>query len=111
MRGRLARSGSRPEGKRCRRLALGILAASLAAITAACCVAATAGAVIVQLPGRTISYLPVRRSREKNSTASKGPLVYHGGPVMSSNTNYTLYWDPSGAPDYPAGYQAGIDRY
>jgi hypothetical protein len=39
-------------------------------------------------------------------------LLYHkGGPVMPSNTNYTLYWDPSGAPEYPAGYQAGIDRY
>ena len=30
---------------------------------------------------------------------------------MPSNTNYGLYWDPAGAPSYPAGYEAGIDRY
>jgi hypothetical protein len=39
------------------------------------------------------------------------PLEYHGGPVMTSNTNYALYWDPLGAPSYPAGYQAGLNRY
>ena len=31
---------------------------------------------------------------------------------MPSNTNYTLYWDPSGAPSpYPSGYQSGIDTF
>jgi IPT/TIG domain len=43
--------------------------------------------------------------------AAKQQIGYHGGPIMPSNTNYALYWDPSGAPEYPAGYQSGIDRY
>ncbi|HTA33621.1 MAG TPA: IPT/TIG domain-containing protein [Solirubrobacteraceae bacterium] len=30
---------------------------------------------------------------------------------MPSNTDYALYWDPSGAPEYPAGYESGLDKY
>jgi hypothetical protein len=30
---------------------------------------------------------------------------------MASNTNYALYWDPAGAAEYPAGYQAVIDGW
>ena len=30
---------------------------------------------------------------------------------MPANTNYSIYWDPGGAPEYPSGYEAGIDRY
>jgi hypothetical protein len=30
---------------------------------------------------------------------------------MASNTNFALYWDPAGAPAYPAGYRSGIDEY
>jgi hypothetical protein len=30
---------------------------------------------------------------------------------MPSNTNYPLYWDPSGASAYPSGYESGLDRY
>lgn len=43
--------------------------------------------------------------------ASSGPLEYHGGPIMPSNTNYTIYWDPAGAPAYPTGYESGINTY
>jgi hypothetical protein len=38
-------------------------------------------------------------------------LDYNGGPVMPSNTNYTIYWQPSGAPAYPAGYETGVNEY
>ncbi len=39
-------------------------------------------------------------------------LVYHdGGPVMPSNTNYAIFWDPSGGAAFPAGYQAGLERW
>jgi hypothetical protein len=30
---------------------------------------------------------------------------------MSYNTDYALYWAPAGAPEYPAGYEAGINRW
>jgi IPT/TIG domain len=74
--------------------------------------AAGASALIVRLPGRTLSYLPSARANKNASSPKKnGPVEYHGGPVMTSNTNYALYWDPSGPPEYPAGYQAGLNKY
>jgi hypothetical protein len=30
---------------------------------------------------------------------------------MPSNTNYVIYWSPSGPSSYPAGYQAGVNQY
>lgn len=82
-----------------------------------------ASAVITQVGPTTLSYQPlqgaarpVKAPAKKRATRSgRGARVqaleYHGGPVMSSNTNYALYWDPAGAPAYPAGYEAGINRY
>lgn len=72
---------------------------------------ATAAAVIVHLPGETLSYLPVHGAKVLNAKSSKAPLAYHGGPVMSTNFNYTIYWSPTGASAYPAGYEAGVNRY
>jgi hypothetical protein len=89
--------------------------------------AAGASALVVQLPTRKISYQPVpgrtvtplakargRRNSGKgaNPNANSSLLLYHeGGQVMPANTNYALYWAPGGSSEYPAGYQAGIDRY
>jgi len=42
---------------------------------------------------------------------SKKVLEYNGGPVMPSNTNYAIYWDPSGGGAFPAGYMTGIDKW
>jgi IPT/TIG domain len=75
---------------------------------------ANAGAVIVHVRGRTLSYQPVPGSSSQIAAASPQvnmPLEYHGGPVMSSNTNSPLYWDPSGGPSYPAGYETGLNSY
>jgi hypothetical protein len=85
----------------------------------------TASALIVNLPGRAVSYEPVKggagavkggagavkRSSAKKPPVKGTPVEYHGGPVMSSNTNYALYWDPTGGPEYPAGYESGLNRY
>ncbi len=57
---------------------------------------------------------PAKQEAKEGSgspAAVKKPMAYHGGPIMSSNTNYALYWDPTGGPEYPAGYQSGINRY
>ncbi len=71
-----------------------------------------ADALIVPSHSGKVSYLPVPAAASQIKAASgKRPVEYHGGPVMPSNTNYGLYWDPAGAPLYPAGYEAGIDRY
>jgi hypothetical protein len=77
--------------------------------------AADASAVIVHVRGKALSYVPLTASTEGARPSAKpahgSPLEYHGGPVMPSNTNYPLYWDPSGAPEYPSGYESGLDRY
>ena len=75
-----------------------------------------ASALIVQLPnGKTVSIQPRRGHLPSglgasglNSTAN---LIYHGGPVMSSNSNYAFYWAPSGSPAYPAEYQSGVNQF
>jgi phosphodiesterase/alkaline phosphatase D-like protein len=79
---------------------------------------ATASAVIVHLTnGKRLSYQPLAGT----AAAAAGPfapfdllfkdLEYSGGPVMASNTNYAVYWAPSGAPAYPSDYQPGLNRY
>jgi PKD repeat protein len=90
------------------------LAATLAAaVLLLALIPAGAGAVIVHLrSGRTLSFLPLRQHRAlRPLDALFSNLDYNGGPVMPSNTNYMVYWRPSGAEKYPAGYQEGINRY
>ncbi len=72
---------------------------------------ASASGVIVHLPAGRLSYLPVHRTKALSANSSKTPVSYHGGPVMSSNSNYTIYWSPAGASAYPAGYETGVNRY
>jgi hypothetical protein len=93
-----------------------IAIAALPAILLLVLGASSAPAVIVQLEsGKTISYQPLHPPAGL-SALSVAPLTlsnltYHGGPVMTSNTNYTFYWSPSGSSAYPAGYEEGVDRY
>jgi PKD domain/IPT/TIG domain len=97
----------------------GLLVALLSLITLALS-AARASAVLVQVEGtRTLSYQPLRGAKlategeqlTKPFDAFFSNLDYNGGPVMPANTNYTFYWDPAGAPAYPAEYQSGINEY
>jgi hypothetical protein len=79
----------------------------------------SASAKIVRLAhGSTVSYMPLRGAQSVLGEPLNQPLDayfsnvdYNGGPVMASNTNYAFYWDPAGAPAYPAEYQLGIDQY
>jgi PKD repeat protein len=82
--------------------------------------ASSASAILVNVEGsRTLSYQPLRGAQvaaegqqlAKPFDAFFSNLDYNGGPVMPSNTNYTIYWDPAGAPAYPAEYQSGINEY
>jgi PKD repeat protein len=79
-----------------------------------------ATAVIVHLRGgATISYQRAPGARTGFAQGTMGSrfdaalsnLDYNGGPVMPSNTNYAVYWDPAGAPSYPGDYQPGIDQF
>jgi PKD repeat protein len=38
-------------------------------------------------------------------------LDYNGGPIMTSSTNYVVYWRPSTAAAYPADFKSGVNTY
>lgn len=83
--------------------------------------ASTAGALVVHLNGHNVSILPTPAAAtgafaaQPFAAAGKRPprngVQYNGGPLMPSNTNYTLYWAPLGSPAYPSGYQTGVNRF
>ena len=98
-----------------RRLLRVLPAVALAAALLAVC-APSASAILAHLrSGRALSYMPTHRTARRATQrfdALFTNLDYNGGPVMASNTNYTIYWDPSGAPEpYATGYKAGVNRY
>jgi hypothetical protein len=91
-----------------RRVGLAAFAASALLVAGA----ANASALLLHLPnGNTISVQPSRGAAAGSITSSTARLEYHGGPIMPSNTNYTLYWAPASAPPYPAEYKSGINQY
>ena len=45
-----------------------------------------------------------------NSAPASGSLYYNGGPVMTTNSVYAIYWQPSGY-QFPAGYADNINGY
>ncbi len=102
------RRGGIPNG---RVLALALFATAILLAAGA----SSASAVIVKLSsGRTVSYQPLKGVGAQSLLQpfiSTENLAYHGGPVMTSNTNYAFYWAPSGSPAYPTGYQTGVDKY
>jgi len=104
-------------GRRRRGGSATVAAAALLAATAVCALCALtapgAWAAIAALPdGRTLSYQPLRGSGGiAPLDAFFSNLDYNGGPVMASNTNYAVYWSPSGASAYPVGYQPGVNQY
>ncbi|HUH81001.1 MAG TPA: IPT/TIG domain-containing protein [Solirubrobacteraceae bacterium] len=87
---------------------------SLLALVACSILTAGASAIVLQLPEGRVGYQPPRGqsgAHTKQKSASSKTLTYHGGPVMTSNTNFPLYWAPAGEGAYPAGYISGIDRW
>jgi|GEM_PF-593842 len=91
-----------------------VLSVALAVVAIALAGASAASAIVIHISqGRTLSYSAV-----PGTPAPPSPfdltfhnLDYNGGPVMSSNTNYTFYWAPGGSSAYPADYQPGLNRF
>jgi hypothetical protein len=103
-----------------RAVLLALLSATLLGIAAA-----SASAVIVRLSnGHRISFQPLPGELRTagtpakpatpaagRATRSRLPLEYHGGPVMPSNVNIPIYWDPTGGSSFPSEYQSKINTY
>lgn len=89
-----------------------VLATALSALTAS-----PASAIVVRLAnGKQISYEAVRGSTGPSQFDDFFTNVdYSGGPVMPSNANYVIAWEPSGY--YPGGhpfqanYLIGVDQF
>ena len=45
-----------------------------------------------------------------NSAPTSGSLYYNGGPVMTTSTVYTIFWQPAGY-QLPSGYAANMNQY
>ncbi len=46
------------------------------------------------------------------ATYGSGKLMNHGGPTMTTNTTYAIYWNPSNdATALPSGYDTLVNRY
>jgi hypothetical protein len=66
----------------------------------------TARAAGPTLPSRIGGIVPTVGRQVQGS----GDLINHGGPVMTTNKAYAIYWVPSGA-SMPAGYQSTINQF
>ncbi len=79
--------------------------------------AAPAGAVVANTAGGRVSYLPLNEGAAEGvaplpNTVPNGepPLIYHGGPVMHSQTSYAIFWAPSGYA-FPSGYANAVTSF
>jgi hypothetical protein len=84
---------------------------------------ATASATVLHLAnGTSVGYQPVQGAGpvQPNGSANpfneaeeqaKFPLLFHGGPVMTSNSNYVILWAPKKGPKYAPKYTSGIAKY
>ena len=82
--------------------------------------ASSAQALVVTSEGHPVSYEPLLKgsgAAGPNARTQAKPLAKKGlenpkhGPVMPSNTNYVIYWDPPGGTTFPAGYETGINTF
>jgi hypothetical protein len=86
----------------------------LLAVSACLTAAGQASALVLREPGLVVGYEPPdghSGAQTKSASAESKLVTYFGGPVMTSNTNYPLYWAPAGEAAYPAGYISGIDGW
>jgi hypothetical protein len=63
--------------------------------------------------GQILGMIPpvsVSSGQVTNSAPASGSLYYNGGPVMTTNTAYAIYWQPPGY-QFPSGYTANINQY
>ena len=87
--------------------------ATLAALTLLALMAALAGTAAArsaQGHGPIRGIVPSRGSSTSSTAGTASNLIFHGGPVLSGNTAYAVYWS---TPTYPisSSYQTLINRY
>jgi hypothetical protein len=92
---------------RYRRVGLVVLAACMALVTS------TAGAVVTRTPnGHRLSLMfrPGTRAGRPSSSTTGGVLINHGGPALTAEKPYLIFWTPSHASKL-SGSEALLTRY
>jgi PKD repeat protein len=92
-----------------------VLVGSATAAIALSGVVATPSAAAASTP-RTVahaaSYVPLRGAvKHLPFDTVFGNVDYNGGPVMPSNTDYIVFWSPSGLGAYGPEYVSGLEQY
>src|SRR5438105_11849363 len=64
------------------------------------------GSIFGMIPPASVS----NNGAISNSAPASGSLYYNGGPVMTTNKVYAIYWQPSGY-QLPSGYAKNMDGY
>jgi hypothetical protein len=88
-------------------LCLAALAAGIIGVSAA---QASGGGSSETLNGTIRGMLHHKHKTATTTPAGAGRLVYHGGPVMNTNTTYAIYWQPAGS-TMQSGYSTLIDQF
>ncbi len=89
------------------------LAAALIALAVSGLICTRAAAAVLTLPqGSRVDFAPLtsRAAQAAPADSALSNVDYGGGPVMSSNANYVLAWQPAGV-SYQPGYLAGVGRF
>ena len=60
--------------------------------------------------GHIFGMVPPSNGQLSNQAPGVGSLYYNGGPVMTHQTTYTIFWQPSGY-SFPSGYVSNINQY
>jgi hypothetical protein len=80
----------------------------LAAVTAI--VAATTASAASTPPSPPAKHIAGIVPLVGHEVQGSGDLTFHGGPTMTTNKTYAIYWVPSGS-SMPSGYQSTINQF
>jgi len=102
-----------------RRLLVAAVAIAVFAIAPATAAPATTGSSSIPFQariGHILGMIPpldltsASNGQVSNSAPASGSLYYNGGPVMTTSTVYTIYWQPPGY-QFPSGYVNNLNQY
>jgi hypothetical protein len=100
-----------------RLLGLAVIVATAAIVTTASAAppdpsGAATGRALGMVPTWAASMATQWMNGAYKATYGSGKLYYHGGPTQTTNTTYTIYWNPSNwSQQLPSGYSTLVNQY
>jgi hypothetical protein len=100
-----------------RLVCLAVLVAAVVAVTSASAGApdpsgAATGRALGMVPTWASAMATQWLNGAYRATYGSGKLYYHGGPTQTTNTTYTIFWQPSNwGQAFPSGYSTLVNQY